>query len=149
VASAPLVLPGDPVYEVARRGSGTQQVATTMAFVRLLKDLMKDPEIGHRFVPIMPDEARTFGLDALFPSKEIYNPGQHYLSVDRKLMLSYEEGTHGVLLNEGITEAGSVASFTAAGTSYATHREPMIPVYIFYSMFGFQRTGDGLWAAAH
>ncbi|MCA1693870.1 MAG: pyruvate dehydrogenase (acetyl-transferring), homodimeric type, partial [Actinobacteria bacterium] len=149
VRSAPLVLPGDPAYATARRGSGKQQVATTMAFVRLLKDLMKDPAIGHRFVPIIPDEARTFGLDALLPSKKIYSPhGQHYLSVDRELMLSYQEDIHGVLLNEGITEAGSVASWTAAGTSYATHGEPMIPIYIFYSMFGFQRTGDGLWAAA-
>jgi len=149
VRSAPLVLPGDPAYAIARRGSGRQQVATTMAFVRLLKDLMKDPGIGHRFVPIIPDEARTFGLDALFPTKKIYNPhGQHYLSVDRDLMLSYQEDAHGVLLHEGITEAGSVASFTAAGTSYATHGEPMIPIYIFYAMFGFQRTGDGLWAAA-
>ncbi|MDN5918086.1 MAG: pyruvate dehydrogenase (acetyl-transferring), homodimeric type [Pseudonocardia sp.] len=149
VTSAPLVLPGDPAYAVARRGSGRQEVATTMAFVRLLKDLMKDPEIGHRFVPIIPDEARTFGLDALFPSKKIYSPhGQHYLSVDRDQLLSYQEDTAGVLLHEGITEAGSVASWTAAGTSYATHGEPMIPVYVFYSMFGFQRTGDGLWAAA-
>jgi pyruvate dehydrogenase E1 component len=149
VTSTPLVLPGDPVYAVARRGSGSQQVATTMAFVRLLKELMKDPEIGPRFVPIIPDEARTFGLDALFPSKKIYNPhGQHYLSVDRDQLLSYQEDTAGVLLHEGITEAGSVASWTAAGTSYATHGEPMVPVYIFYSMFGFQRTGDGLWAAA-
>jgi len=149
VHTAPLVLPGDPVYEVARRGSGRQKVATTMAFVRLLKDLMKDPDIGHRFVPIIPDEARTFGLDALFPTKKIYNPqGQNYLSVDRELFLSYREDTRGVLLHEGITEAGSVASFTAAGTSYATHGEPMIPIYVFYAMFGFQRTGDGLWAAA-
>jgi pyruvate dehydrogenase E1 component len=149
VRAAQLVLPGDPAYTIARRGSGRQQVATTMAFVRLLKDLIKDPEIGHRFVPIIPDEARTFGLDALFPTKKIYNPhGQHYLSVDRELMLSYQEDAHGMLLHEGITEAGSVASFTAAGTSYATHGEPMIPIYIFYAMFGFQRTGDGLWAAA-
>ncbi|MDQ2792265.1 MAG: pyruvate dehydrogenase (acetyl-transferring), homodimeric type, partial [Actinomycetota bacterium] len=149
VRSTPLALPGDPAYATARRGSGKQQIATTMAFVRLLKDLMKDPAIGHRFVPIIPDEARTFGLDALFASKKIYSPhGQHYLSVDRELMLSYQEDIHGVLLNEGITEAGSVASWTAAGTSYATHAEPMIPIYIFYSMFGFQRTGDGLWAAA-
>jgi pyruvate dehydrogenase E1 component len=149
VTSTALVLPGDPVYAVARRGSGSQQVATTMAFVRLLKELMKDPEIGPRFVPIIPDEARTFGLDALFPSKKIYNPhGQNYLSVDHDQLLSYQEDTAGVLLHEGITEAGSVASWTAAGTSYATHGEPMIPVYIFYSMFGFQRTGDGLWAAA-
>ena len=149
VHSTPLVLPDDATYAVARRGSGRQQVATTMAFVRLLKDLMKDKEIGHRFVPIIPDEARTFGLDALFAAKKIYSPhGQNYLSVDRDQMLSYQEDTAGVLLHEGITEAGSVASWTAAGTSYATHGEPMIPIYIFYSMFGFQRTGDGLWAAA-
>jgi pyruvate dehydrogenase E1 component len=149
VRSTPLVLPGDPAYAVARRGSGRQQVATTMAFVRLLKDLMKDEEIGHRFVPIIPDEARTFGLDALFGSKKIYSPhGQRYLSVDRGQLLSYQEDTAGVLLHEGITEAGSVASWTAAGTSYATHGEPIIPIYIFYSMFGFPRTGDGLWAAA-
>ncbi len=149
VRSAPLTLAGASAYAVARRGSGRQEVATTMAFVRLLKDLMKDPGIGHRFVPIIPDEARTFGLDALFASKKIYSPhGQNYLSVDRDQMLSYRESTAGVLLHEGITEAGSAASWTAAGTSYATHGEPMIPVYIFYSMFGFQRTGDGLWAAA-
>ncbi|MFI7680471.1 pyruvate dehydrogenase (acetyl-transferring), homodimeric type [Actinophytocola sp. NPDC049390] len=149
VRGTPLVLPGDPTYAVARRGSGRQPVATTMAFVRLLKDLMKDPRIGHRFVPIIPDEARTFGLDALFATKKIYSPhGQTYLSVDRDQMLSYREDTAGVLLHEGITEAGSVASWTAAGTSYASHGEPMIPIYIFYSMFGFQRTGDGLWAAA-
>jgi pyruvate dehydrogenase E1 component len=149
VTSQPLALPDTAAYAVAARGSGRQKVATTMAFVRLLKDLMKDPHIGHRFVPIIPDEARTFGLDALFRSKKIYSPhGQHYLSVDRELMLSYQEDTTGVLLHEGITEAGATASWTAAGTSYATHAEPMIPLYIFYSMFGFQRTGDGLWAAA-
>lgn len=147
--SQALLLPRDAAYEIAQRGSGTREVATTMAFVRLLKELMKDEQIGHRFVPIIPDEARTFGLDSLFPSKKIYSPhGQKYLSVDRELMLSYQEDTKGVLLHEGITEAGSVASWTAAGTSYSTHGEPMIPVYIFYSMFGFQRTGDGLWAAA-
>ncbi|MGH2394589.1 MAG: pyruvate dehydrogenase (acetyl-transferring), homodimeric type, partial [Candidatus Limnocylindria bacterium] len=149
VRRKPLALPGDPAYEVTRRGSGQQQVATTMAFVRLLKELMKDRQMGYRFVPIIPDEGRTFGLDSLFPSKKIYSPhGQNYLSVDRDLMLSYQEDTKGVLLHEGITEAGSVASWTAVGTSYATHGLPMIPVYIFYSMFGFQRTGDGLWAAA-
>ncbi len=147
--STPLMLPGDPAYAVAGRGSGRQEVATTMAFVRLLKDLMKDPGVGHRFVPIIPDEARTFGLDALFASKKIYSPhGQRYLSVDRGQLLSYQEDPAGVLLHEGITEAGSVASWTAAGTSYATHGEPMIPIYICYSMFGFQRTADGLWAAA-
>ena len=149
VSSTPLTLPGATAYNVVHRGSGKQQVATTMAFVRLLKELMKDKEMGHRFVPVIPDEARTFGLDALFPSKKIYSPhGQHYLSVDRELMLSYQEDTQGVLLHEGITEAGSAASWTAAGTSYATHGEAMIPIYTFYSMFGFQRTGDGLWAAA-
>ncbi|WUJ67888.1 pyruvate dehydrogenase (acetyl-transferring), homodimeric type [Kribbella soli] len=145
----PLELPPAAAYRIARRGSGRQEIATTMAFVRLLKELMKDPEIGHRFVPIIPDEARTFGLDSLFPSKKIYSPhGQNYLSVDRDQMLSYQEDIRGVLLHEGITEAGSAASWTAAGTSYATHGEPMIPLYIFYSMFGFQRTGDQLWAAA-
>ena len=149
VPAAPLLLPTDTAYEVMARGSSRQPVATTMAFVRLLKSLMADAEIGHRFVPIIPDEARTFGLDAFFPTKKIYSPhGQNYLSVDRELMLSYQEDTAGVLLHEGITEAGCVASWTAAGTSYATHGEPMIPIYIFYSMFGFQRTGDQLWAAA-
>ncbi|MGA5305714.1 pyruvate dehydrogenase (acetyl-transferring), homodimeric type [Nucisporomicrobium flavum] len=149
VRSKPLPLPGDEAYAAVRRGSGNQPVATTMALVRLVKDLMKDPGIGHRFVPVIPDEARTFGLDALFPNRKIYSPhGQTYASVDRELLLSYTESTSGVLLHEGITEAGSTASWTAAGTSYATHGEPMIPLYIFYSMFGFQRTGDGLWAAA-
>ena len=120
-----------------------------MAFVRMLKDLIKDPAIGNRFVPIIPDEARTFGMDALFPTLKIYSPlGQTYTSVDRELLLSYKESTSGVILHEGINEAGSVASFTAVGTSYSTHDEPMIPIYIFYSMFGFQRTGDAFWAAS-
>ncbi|MEV6226887.1 pyruvate dehydrogenase (acetyl-transferring), homodimeric type [Saccharopolyspora shandongensis] len=145
----PLVLPGDKVYEVVRRGSGKQEVATTMAFVRLLKDLAKDREIGPRIVPIIPDEARTFGMDSMFPSQKIYNPlGQLYTPVDYQLMLAYRESEQGQILHEGINEAGSTSSFTAAGTSYATHGEPMIPVYIFYSMFGFQRTGDSFWAAA-
>jgi pyruvate dehydrogenase E1 component len=149
VKAAPLPLPDDSTYDVVARGSGRQPVATTMAFVRLLKSLMADAEMGHRFVPVIPDEARTFGLDAFFPTKKIYSPrGQNYLSVDREMMLSYQEDSRGVLLHEGITEAGCAASWTAAGTSYATHGEPMIPIYIFYSMFGFQRTGDQLWAAA-
>ena len=149
VTSGPLVLPGDEVYEVMRRGSGKQQVATTMAFVRMLKDLLKDKEIGWRLVPIIPDEARTFGMDSLFPTLKIYSPhGQKYTSVDRELVLSYKEDKKGVILHEGINEAGSTASWTAVGTSYATHGIPMIPLYIFYSMFGFQRTGDGFWAAA-
>jgi pyruvate dehydrogenase E1 component len=144
-----LVLPGDQVYDVIKRGSGKQEVATTMAFVRLVRDLAKDPEIGPRLVPIIPDEARTFGMDSMFPTQKIYNPlGQTYTSVDASLMLSYKESERGQILHEGINEAGSTASFIAAGTSYATHGEPMIPIYIFYSMFGFQRTGDEIWAAA-
>jgi pyruvate dehydrogenase E1 component len=147
--SRPLTLPNDSVYESAKRGSGQQEIATTMAFVRMLKDLIKDPGLGSRIVPIIPDEARTFGLDSLFPTLKIYSPhGQKYTAVDRELMLSYKESTSGVILHEGINEAGSVASFTAVGSSYSTHDEPMIPMYIFYSMFGFQRTGDGFWAAA-
>ena len=147
--SKPLPAPDESVYESVKRGSGKQEIATTMAFVRMLKDLIKDPGIGARFVPIIPDEARTFGMDSLFPSLKIYSSkGQTYTSVDRELMLSYKESTSGVILHEGINEAGSVASFTAVGTSYSTHDEPMIPVYIFYSMFGFQRTGDAFWAAS-
>jgi pyruvate dehydrogenase E1 component len=110
---------------------------------------VKDPGLGARIVPIIPDEARTFGMDSLFPTLKIYSPnGQQYAAVDRELMLSYKESTTGVILHEGINEAGSVASFTAVGSSYSTHDEPMIPIYIFYSMFGFQRTGDAFWAAA-
>jgi pyruvate dehydrogenase E1 component len=147
--SRPLTLPNESVYESAKRGSGQQEIATTMAFVRMLKDLVKDPGLGSRIVPIIPDEARTFGLDSLFPTLKIYSPhGQKYTAVDRELMLSYKESISGVILHEGINEAGSVASFTAVGSSYSTHDEPMIPMYIFYSMFGFQRTGDGFWAAA-
>lgn len=146
--SRPLVLPGNQVYDAVMRGSGNQAIATTMAFVRLFKDLVKDENIGARFVPIIPDEARTFGMDSLFPTAKIYSPhGQQYQSVDRELMLSYKEATDGQILHEGINEAGSVASFTAVGSSYSTHDQPMIPVYIFYSMFGFQRTGDAFWAA--
>jgi len=146
--SKPLQLPGEKPYETLKKGSGKQQVATTMAFVRLLKDLMKDKNIGPRFVPIVPDEARTFGMDAMFPTAKIYSPhGQRYDAVDAEMLLSYKEDTRGQILHEGISEAGSMASFIAAGSCYATHGEPMIPVYVFYSMFGFQRTGDLMWAA--
>ena len=148
-ASGEIALPDPKAYEVAARGSGKQQAATTMAFVRVLKDLMRDPEFGRRIVPIIPDEARTFGMDAFFPTAKIYNPnGQNYLAVDRDIVLSYKESTAGQILHVGINEAGSIAAFTAAGTSYATHGVPLVPVYVFYSMFGFQRTGDSLWAAA-
>jgi pyruvate dehydrogenase E1 component len=148
VSGQSVKLPEASSYDVARRGSGKQPVATTMAFVRLLRELMRDKEFGPRVVPIIPDEARTFGMDSFFPTSKIYNPhGQHYTSVDRELMLAYKESESGQILHLGINEAGSAAAFTAAGSSYATHGEPMIPIYIFYSMFGFQRTGDSLWAA--
>ena len=120
-----------------------------MAVVRLLSDRMKDPEIGERLVPIAPDEYRTFGMDSMFPSAKVYNPGgQQYESVDRKMLLSYKESAQGQMLHEGISEAGAMASATAAGSAYSTHGEHMIPFYIFYSMFGFQRTGDSIWAMA-
>ncbi|RZT27015.1 pyruvate dehydrogenase E1 component [Kribbella sp. VKM Ac-2569] len=141
-----LKLPGDDVYKPLSKGNN-QPVATTMALVRLFRDLMKDPEIGSRIVPIAPDEYRTFGMDSMFPTAKIYNPhGQTYEAVDRNLLLSYKESEQGQLLHEGISEAGAMGSMIAAGTAYATHGEPMIPFYIFYSMFGFQRTGDSLWA---
>ncbi|MDT0178885.1 pyruvate dehydrogenase (acetyl-transferring), homodimeric type [Microbacterium sp. ARD31] len=141
-------LPDDSVYALPKKGSGTQEVATTMAFVRLLKDLLRTKDFGHRIVPIIPDEARTFGMDAYFPTAKIYNPnGQNYTSVDRELLLAYKESPQGQIMHVGINEAGAVAAFTGVGTSYATHGEPLIPVYVFYSMFGFQRTGDAQWAA--
>ena len=147
VRSKALKQPPAKTFDVLKGGSGKQAVATTMAFVRLLKELMKDPELGKRFVPIIPDEARTFGMDSLFPTAKIYSPyGQRYEAVDRDLLLSYQESKTGVILHEGISEAGAMASVIAAGSSYATHGVPMIPVYVFYSMFGFQRTGDQMWA---
>ncbi|OUZ09430.1 pyruvate dehydrogenase (acetyl-transferring), homodimeric type [Aeromicrobium sp. PE09-221] len=144
-----LELPDKKFYGELKKGSGKQQIATTMAFVRLLRDLMKDKNIGPRIVPIAPDEYRTFGMDSMFPSNKIYSPqGQTYQSVDRKLLLAYKESESGQLLHEGISEAGAMGSAIAAGSAYATHGEPMIPVYMFYSMFGFQRTGDSIWAMA-
>jgi len=149
VRAKPLALPAEKAYERLRKGSGDQPMATTMAFVRLLKDLMKDKAIGPRFVPVIPDEARTFGMDSLFPTAKIYSPhGQQYDPVDKELLLSYREDRQGQILHEGISEAGSMASTIAAGTTYATHGEHMIPVFIFYSMFGFQRVGDLIWAFA-
>lgn len=142
-------LPSEKAYASSKKGSGNQQVATTMAFVRLLKDLMRDKSFAPHVVPIIPDEARTFGMDAFFPTIKIYNPhGQNYTPVDNELFLSYREAKNGQILHTGINEAGSVSAFTAAGTSYATHGVPMVPIYIFYSMFGFQRTADAMWAAA-
>jgi len=141
-------LPDDTAYAIAKKGSGKQEIATTMAFARLLKDLLRSKEFGHRIVPIIPDEARTFGMDAYFPTAKIYNPnGQTYTSVDREQLLAYKESPQGQIVHVGINEAGAFAAFTAAGTSYSTHGEALIPVYVFYSMFGFQRTGDAMWAA--
>jgi len=141
-------LPDDSAYEVVKKGSGKQEIASTMAFARLLKDLLRAKDFGHRIVPIIPDEARTFGMDAYFPTAKIYNPnGQQYTSVDREQLLAYKESPQGQIVHVGINEAGAFAAFTAAGTQYATNGEPLIPVYVFYSMFGFQRTGDAMWAA--
>jgi len=143
-----VALPESSAYDVVKRGSGKQEIATTMAFARLLKDLLRAKGFGHRIVPIIPDEARTFGMDAYFPSSKIYNPqGQQYTSVDREQLLAYKESPQGQIIHVGINEAGAFASFTAVGTSYSTHGELLIPVYVFYSMFGFQRTGDAMWAA--
>src|ERR1700757_3018100 len=147
VRAKSLPQPPDSAYDELRKGSGKQAVATTMAFVRLLKELMKDQAIGERFVPIIPDEARTFGMDSLFPTAKIYSPhGQSYDAVDRNLLLSYKESERGQILHEGTSEAGAMGSVIGAGSSYATHGTHMIPVYVFYSMFGWQRTGDQMWA---
>jgi len=143
-----IAIPEASAYDVVRKGSGKQEIASTMAFARLLKDLLRDKGIGNRIVPIIPDEARTFGMDAYFPTAKIYNPsGQQYTSVDREQLLAYKESPQGQIVHVGINEAGAFAAFTAAGTQYATNGEPLIPVYVFYSMFGFQRTGDAMWAA--
>ena len=148
VFSGGVELPAQKHYDAITTGSGKQKVATTMALVRLIKDIAKDKAFGFRLVPIIPDEARTFGLDAMFPTAKIFNTlGQQYTSVDHDLLLSYKESESGQLMHTGISESGSVAAFQAVGTSYATHNVPMVPFYIFYSMFGFQRTGDQFWAA--
>jgi len=143
-----LELPGPELFEEFYKGMGKGEASTTMVFARLLAKLIRDKKIGKRVVPIIPDEARTFGLEALFGQVGIYSSvGQLYEPIDKGKLLYYREAKDGQVLEEGITEAGSVASFTAAATSYAVHGQPMIPFYIFYSMFGFQRTGDQLWAA--
>ena len=149
VRVTPVELPQDDLYSEFAQGSKNQPVATTMAFVRLLRKLMRDKKIGSRVVPIIPDEARTFGMESLFPDFKIYAArGQLYDPVDAAHLLAYRESQQGQILEEGITEAGSMGSFTAAGTSYATHGEQMIPFFIFYSMFGFQRIGDMIWSFA-
>lgn len=147
-----IALPGidnanDPYSDIMAGTGAKVQASTTTAFARLLRNLLRDSEIGKRIVPIIPDEGRTFGMDALFTEFKIYAPfGQKYEPVDAGLLLSYREASDGQILEEGITEAGSMADFTAAGTAYATWGEPMIPFFTFYSMFGFQRVGDLIWA---
>ncbi|HET7722412.1 MAG TPA: pyruvate dehydrogenase (acetyl-transferring), homodimeric type, partial [Acidimicrobiales bacterium] len=142
-----LPAPQDKVFAEFAEGSKGREFSTTMGFARLARNLLRDKEIGARIVPIIPDEARTFGMDALFKEFEIYSPsGQLYTPVDADLLLTYKEDKDGQLLEEGITEAGAMADFTAAGTAYATWGQPMVPFFIFYSMFGFQRVGDLIWA---
>ena len=148
-ASAPaLSMPDESVWKDLYSGSGDREIATTMALVQLLAALLKDPAVGRNIVPIVPDEARTFGMEALFRQVGIYSSlGQLYEPVDSDTLLYYKEAVDGQILEEGITEAGSVSSFIAAGTSYSTHGINMIPFFIFYSMFGFQRIGDFIWMA--
>ncbi|HZD23698.1 MAG TPA: pyruvate dehydrogenase (acetyl-transferring), homodimeric type, partial [Acidimicrobiia bacterium] len=144
-----LDLPGAEVYAEVMAGSGKVEASTTSAFTRLLRSLSRAGGFGPHVVPIVPDEARTFGMDSLFRELKIYaSKGQLYEPVDASMLLSYAESQDGQILEEGITEAGSLASWTAAGTSYATRGVPMVPFFIFYSMFGFQRVGDLIWGAS-
>ena len=142
-------MPEEDVFDEFLKGSGKREVATTMAAVQMLSKLLKDKNSGKLIVPIVPDESRTFGMDALFKQVGIYaHKGQLYEPVDRENLLYYKEAKNGAILEEGITEAGSMSSFIAAGTAYSTHQINTIPFYVFYSMFGFQRIGDFIWAAA-
>ncbi|MBI4341034.1 MAG: pyruvate dehydrogenase (acetyl-transferring), homodimeric type [Candidatus Omnitrophica bacterium] len=148
VTATPLAVPERAFYEEFFKGSGALAASSTMAFVRVLTKLLRHQGIGKRVVPIIPDEARTFGMDSLFRQVGIYSSkGQLYEPVDKESLLYYQEAKDGQILEEGINEAGSISSFIAAGTSYATHGLPMIPFYIYYSMFGFQRVGDLMWLA--
>ncbi len=145
----PLQMPTDKPFATFIEGSGGRAVSTTMAFTSMLREMMREDEFGPRVVPIVPDEARTFGMDSMFREFEIYAPfGQKYEPVDHELLLSYSESSTGQFLEEGITEAGSMASWIAAATSYAHQGVPMVPFFTFYSMFGFQRVGDLIWSAA-
>ncbi len=138
--------PAPTIWDEFVSGSRGQPVSTTMAFARMLRSVLRDPAIGRHVVPIIPDEGRTFGLDALFSEVKIYaHQGQHYTSVDAGLLLTYAEDRTGQILQEGISEAGGMGSFQAAGTAYSTWSTPMLPIYLFYSMFGFQRVGDLIW----
>ena len=149
VRSTPLAHVPESHFEEFYKGTDGREVSTTMVFVRLLAKLLRDPEIGKLIVPIIPDEARTFGMEALFRQVGIYSSvGQLYEPVDMDTLLYYKEAKDGQILEEGITEAGSMCSFIAAGTAYANHGINTIPFFIYYSMFGFQRIGDLIWAAA-
>jgi pyruvate dehydrogenase E1 component len=149
VAPSKLALPGPDTFSEVYAGSGKVEASTTTAFTRLLRGLARVEGFGRHVVPIVPDEARTFGMDSLFRELKIYaSKGQLYEPVDASMILSYSESQDGQILEEGITEAGSTASWIAAGTSYANRRVPMVPFFIFYSMFGFQRVGDLIWSAA-
>ena len=149
VRSEPLVADHDELFKEFHEGSESREVSTTMAFVGMLRKMLKDPEIGKLVVPIVPDEARTFGMESLFRTVGIYSSvGQQYEPVDVNTLLYYKEAKDGQILEEGITEAGSMASFIAAGSAYATHGINTIPFFIYYSMFGFQRIADFIWAAA-
>jgi pyruvate dehydrogenase E1 component len=149
VRSKPIAPVAEPHFEEFYKGTDGREVSTTMVFVRLLSKLLRDPEIGKLIVPIIPDEARTFGMEALFRQVGIYSSvGQLYEPVDMDTLLYYKEAKDGQILEEGITEAGSICSFIAAGTAYANHGINTIPFFIYYSMFGFQRIGDFIWAAA-
>ncbi len=148
-AAAPVRPPSLEQFDEFLKGSGGRELSSTMAYGRMLAKLLRDPEVGRLIVPIVPDEARTFGLEALFFQVGIYSSvGQLYEPVDRSSMLYYREAKDGQILEEGITEAGSMSSFIAAGTAYASQGVSTIPFYIYYSMFGFQRVGDLIWAAA-
>ena len=149
VQASTLIAPDSDVFDGFDGGSNERLMSTTSAMVRLLAKLLKDPHVGEFIVPIVPDEARTFGMDALFKVAGIYSPdGQRYTPVDAESLNTYREAIDGQILQEGICEAGAIASFIAAGTAYATFAVPTIPFYIFYSMFGFQRVGDMIWASA-
>jgi len=144
----PIKTPPESIFEEFYKGTEGREVSSTMVFVRILAKLLKDKELGKYVVPIVPDEARTFGMEALFRQVGIYSHiGQLYDPVDKESLLYYKEAKNGQILEEGITEAGSMSSFIAAGTAYATHGLNMIPFFIYYSMFGFQRIGDLIWAA--
>jgi pyruvate dehydrogenase E1 component len=146
--SAPLSAPPLELFSSQLEGTGEREISTTMAFVRVLAALLREKSIRDHIVPIIPDESRTFGMEGLFRQVGIYSPvGQLYQPQDSAQLMFYKEDQHGQILEEGITEAGSTSSFIAAGTSYSTHDVPMVPFYIYYSMFGYQRVGDLVWAA--